>query len=430
MIPKLRQVFHLLTTQGIALAARLLYGFLCVRLLPVSEYAKFTVVFGFLGTLTVLMDVGFSATLLPLIGERIDDRKLIADYVATLRQLAHWLYLAMAPVTMIVYPMLVQRQHWSWRVVAAMVAILLLASWCARVSGIYGAVLIVRRDRGYWYRTQVISNLASLALLAILWLTHSLSAFPLMLTSVAGMVYLAVAYFFRARHLLGQVGQPSREMRHAVVHLTVPSMPNVIFYAFQGQISLILITLFGRTMAVASLGALTRLGQIFMFFGQMNPLLIEPYFAKLQAAKLKRHYLAVIAVEVLLCVALVAAAGYVPQVFLWVLGSKYSGLHTEVLLMIAGNSLNYLAGLQWSINSSRKFVYWWNGMATIVATLAIEVIFFWKVDLSSVRNTLWMNLVTALALLLINMLTGVYGFVFGPRRSGEMLVAAQGGSNA
>src|SRR6185312_7896440 len=98
LIPKLRRVMEFLGMQGIATAGNLLYGFLCVRLLPIPDYAEFAVVFGFLGTLTVLMDIGISSTLLLLIGERIDDRQLIADYVASLRQLAHWLYIAVAPL--------------------------------------------------------------------------------------------------------------------------------------------------------------------------------------------------------------------------------------------------------------------------------------------------------------------------------------------
>jgi hypothetical protein len=55
------------------------------RSTPSSSYS-----FGVQGTLVVLMDVNFSGTLIPLIGDRIDNRKLIADYVASLRQLSYW----------------------------------------------------------------------------------------------------------------------------------------------------------------------------------------------------------------------------------------------------------------------------------------------------------------------------------------------------
>ena len=273
LVPKVHRVIEFLTTQGIAVTARLIYGFLCVRLLPIPEYAKFTVVFGFLGTLVLLTDIWFSGTLLPLVGRRTDDRQLIADYVASIRQLVHWLYLLTAPATIVFYPLLVRNQHWGWPVVAAMVAILLVASWCDRVSGAYGAVLIVCRDRGAWYRVQIIASLSCLALLGVVWALGGLNAFSAILISVVCNIYIALSYFFRARSVLGVAGHPSKEKQKEIIHLGLPNMPTVIFYAFQGQISLLLITWFGHTAALASVGALGRLGQIFVLLGYMNPLL-------------------------------------------------------------------------------------------------------------------------------------------------------------
>ena len=99
--PKLRRVAEFLSKQGITVAGNLLYGLLCIRLLPVPDYAKFVVLFGVQGTLIVLMDIGISGTLIPLVAHRIDDRQLIADYVASLRKLAHWLYALMVPISFI-----------------------------------------------------------------------------------------------------------------------------------------------------------------------------------------------------------------------------------------------------------------------------------------------------------------------------------------
>ena len=138
LVQKSRRITEFLILQGITMVGNSLYGFLCVRLLPIPEYAKFVVVFGFLGTLVVLMDIGFSSALLPLIGEKTDDLRFIADYVASLRQLAYWLFFVLAPASAILYPLIVRRQHWSAHVVAGMVAILLVAAWCARVGGAYG----------------------------------------------------------------------------------------------------------------------------------------------------------------------------------------------------------------------------------------------------------------------------------------------------
>jgi O-antigen/teichoic acid export membrane protein len=423
---KLRLVIEFLTSQGITMAGNLFYGFLCVRLLPISEYAKFAVVFAVLGTISVLMDISFSSALLPLIGERTNDRQLIADYVASLRQLAHRLFLVMAPITVIAYPLFVRRQHWSWPVVAAMVVILLVASWCARVSGAYAAVLIVRRDRKPWYRAQMISSLGTLSLLGLFWATHALNAFSAILLNVAGIVFVALAYFVRARRLLGGTGKPSPQMRKAIIHLSLPSIPNTVFYALQGQISILLITLFGHATDVASIGALGRLGQVFVLAGQMTPLLIEPYFASLPAARLKRSYLGLIAAEGALCLVVTGLARAFPGLFLWILGHHYRSLGYEVFLLLAGSSIGYFSGVLWVVHNARRFVYWWNAGAVIILTLAVQIYFVCKVDLSTVRSILIMNLCTGLAGLGVTLFTGIYGFVQGPRRIGETPAVAAG----
>ena len=146
-LPKLHRIAEFLLSQGVTIACNLLFGLLCVRLLPIGEYAKFVVVFAIQGSLMVLLDVGISGAFVPLIGDRIDDRQLIADYLASLRQIAHWLYAIAAPLTVVAYPLLVRNRHWSWQTVAAMIVIVLVSAWFARVGASYGSVLIVRRDR-------------------------------------------------------------------------------------------------------------------------------------------------------------------------------------------------------------------------------------------------------------------------------------------
>jgi len=412
---KLHRIVEFLTSQGIAMAGNLIYGFLCVRLLPIPGYAKYAVVFGFLGTLMLLMDSGTSNALLPLVGEQIDNCQLIADYVASLRQLAQWLYLLLVPAAIFLFPLMVRKQQWDSQVIAAMVVSILIASWFTRVSGAYGAVLIIRRDRRFWCRIQMISSLSSLALLAVVYVAHWLTAFTAIGINLAGTTFVATAYFARARHLLGVRGRSSRRGRGELIHLAMPNVPSVVFYALQGQISLLLITFFGRTTAVASVGALNRLGQIYILFGQMNMLLIEPYFARLPSSKVKRSYLAATMLAGLLCVSITALAHYFPEIFLWILGPKYSHLRFEIFLAIATSSIGYLSAVLWTMNSARRFVYWWNSAAVIILTLAVQTVFIWRVNLSTVRSVLLLGLATVTVNLIVYAFTGLYGFVRGPR---------------
>jgi hypothetical protein len=415
LAPKAHRIAEFLAWQGTTMAGNLLYGFLCVRLLPITEYAKFVVVFAIQGSLVVLMDVGITGSLMPLVGQRVDDRQWIADLVASLRQLAHWLFAVVAPITVVVFPLLVRNRHWGWQTVTFMVAILLVSVWFARVGGAYGAVLIVRRDRRQWYQAQMGSSFGTLALLSVFFAFHWLNAYTAIVINVAGVIYVGAVCYFRANQLLGVTGVASKLKRSAIIHFTLPSIPSVIFYALQGPLAVMLITIFGRTSAVAGVGALTRLGQIFVLLIQMNPLLIEPYFAKLAKGSLKSHYLAAVAAATGTGLIVFAVARMFPGVFLWILGPQYAGLRFEVLLVMTSGSMGLVGSIMATINGARRFVYYWDSISKNVVTLAVQAIFIWKVDMSSVRNVLWFGVISGLPSLINQTLVAIYGFNRGPR---------------
>jgi hypothetical protein len=424
LLPKLRQVGHFLMKQGLAMLGNMVYGLLCVRMLPVPDYAKFAVLFGYMGSLTVLLDIGFANTLAPLVGEQIDNLQLIANYVASLRRIALMLYLTVSPVAVVVFVLLVQKQHWGWVVVGQMVAVLLVSAWFARVSSSYSSVLILRRDRSYYYRAQMMGSLGSLGVLVVFWLFHAVTIYVCILLNIAQVLLIAILYYNRARVLLGVNGVPSKQQEKAVLRLALPNMPGFIFYAIQGQITLMLITVFGHgTSSVADVGALSRLSQILVLFTQMNPVLVEPFFAKLPVARLKSAYLAAVALVTGSSAVFTAVAFFFPGIFLWILGPKYQGLRVEVGLVILGSSIRFVSGFLWVIHSSRRFVYWWNNLANIVLTLAVQIFFVVRLDLSSVRNVLILNIASAMVALLVVLACGVYGFIFGPVKIEEAKAA-------
>jgi O-antigen/teichoic acid export membrane protein len=416
VVPKVHRVAEFMVSQGITIAGNLLYGLLCIRLLPFDDYAKFVVVFAVQGMLVLLMDVGISGSLTPLVGARIDDLQLIADYVASLRQLAHWLFAIVAPGAAVLFPLLVRNRHWSGRVVAAMVAIVLVAAWFARVSASYGAVLIVRRDRRRWYQAQMIASLGTLALLGVFIALHRLNAFSAILINVSGVVALAVIYYFRARHLLGVRGVASKEKRTAIIQITMPAAPSVMFYAFQGQIAVFLITIFGRTAAVASVGALARLGQIFTIPSQMNGVLVEPYFARLPRSHLRKNYLIALSLAGAFGLGMVVLARFFPELFLWVLGPRYVGYRTEVVLVMISGAVAILTGLLSSMNGSRRFVFYSVNLSSDAVTILLQAFLVCKMDLSTVKSVLWFNIFSGVPALAAFSLSALVGFAWGGRR--------------
>ena len=405
-----------MTAQGITLAGNLLYGLLCVRLLTTGEYAKFVVVFGIQGTLLVLMDINFSATLIPLVGERFQDRRLIADYVSSLRHLSNRLFVAVAIGTLFVYPFLVKHRAWSWQTIATMIGLLLISTWCMRIGSAYGAVLILLRDRKRWYRGQMGSSLGTLLLLGIFWASGLLNGLTAIGINIAGNIFVGVYYYFCARKHLGAPGHDSPEKRRSIFRLALPNIPQAIFYACQGQVSLLLITYLGHTTGVASVGALGRLGQIFALISQVNPILVEPYFAKLRESEVLKRYFVAVALITGLCVATLLVAVRFPEVFLILLGPKYEGLRMEVRLSIAIGAVSCISGIVWCINSARRFVYWWNVALSITLTIVVQAATIIKNDMSTIKGVLVLSLATNLSWLFINLISSLYGFIRGPRQ--------------
>jgi hypothetical protein len=417
LLPKLAQIAQFVMKQGIAMAGNLLYGLLCVRMLPKPEYAMFGVLFGFMGSLTVLLDIGVASTLAPLVGDQVSNLQLVANYIASIRRIALRMYLAVAPMAMIVFVLLVYRQHWGAPVIAQMLLVLMVTAWFARVSSSYGSVLTVLRDRGPYYRAQMIGSLGSLALLLAFWLFHRVNVYVGILLNVAQVIFLAASYYRRARQLLGVTGVASRDQERAIVHLALPNAPSAIFYAVQGQVTLMLITVLGHsTASIANMSALGRLSQILVFLSQMNPILVEPFFSRLAAPRLKRIYLLSATLVAISAAAFTALAFAYPQIFLWLLGPKYSQLHVEVGLIVLSSSIQYVAGFLWVIHSARRFVYWWNNIGIIVLTLAVQTGFVLKMDLSTVKNVLIMSIATSSVNLLLAICCGVYGFWRGPQK--------------
>jgi hypothetical protein len=200
------------------------------------------------------------------------------------------------------------------------------------------------------------------------------------------------------------------------MRLAVPNLPDNLFYAMQGQITLMLITLIGHTSGVASVGALNRISQILVFVSQMNPILIEPFFARMPVARVKQTYLLVAGIVAVGSAAFVSLAYFFPELFLWILGPHYKQLRLEVALVVLASGIRYFASVLWIMHSARRFVYMWVSITNIVCTLLVQAYFITTHDLSTVRGVVLLNVYSAFVTLGVTIACGIYGFWHGPQK--------------
>jgi O-antigen/teichoic acid export membrane protein len=409
--------------QGVVQLLGAVFGLVLVRLLALESYAQFSLALGFQTTLGSLMDLGYAGTIVPLVGDRFADREVVGAYVAAAKHHRDRIFLLLSPIAAVSFWLLGHKHHWTWHVQLPLLVCILLQLYFSGRASYYSAPLMLRGDLQHLYRPQVFSALLRcvaplpMRVVGILngWTAAALTA----LTQVYNSIRLrsgALPYICEQR---GSNPSVNREMLRYVL----PAMPAVIFWAFQGQISLYLVTFFGKTTNVAQVAALGRVGQLFAILMSFNIVLVEPYFARLARARLPRQYVRVVGLATLLCVAVVLLSFRFPRPLLWLLGPQYRDLAPEIGWIVTASSIFYLAGVIWIINRSRKWLFWSGTAIEIGLTVVSEVVFVMTRGVSTTHNAILISVVAAACVLVAHSFVSVYGFARGPRKMGYQVYA-------
>jgi hypothetical protein len=185
---------------------------------------------------------------------------------------------------------------------------------------------------------------------------------------------------------------------------------NAIFFCLQGQITVFLISIFGRQVgSIAEVGALGRLAMIFAVLSNLLANVFAPAFARCQETiRLRWQYAGIVGAVATFSAAILATAFLFPGAFLFVLGGKYSHLNRELLLMVGGAVITAMASTLWSLNAAKAWIA--GSWLYIPLTLATQLALIPFIDFGSVTGVLIFNLVSAIPSLLLNVVLSYRGF--------------------
>jgi O-antigen/teichoic acid export membrane protein len=384
-------------------------GILLVRWLDQNEYAYFTIANTMQGTINVLADMGISIGLVSIGGRVWQDRHRFGQLIATAQHFRRRLgLLAILVVTPVLY-WLLTRNGASPIYAAVLVGAILLG---LMVQFSLGVLAVVPRLRSDVSRIQTIDLTGAIARLialvgcAFLFLNAGVAVL------VSSMAFL-LQYWILRKYAAGVIdlnAPENAEDRVAMIGFIKNQAANAVFFCLQGQITIFLISFFGnRATSVAEVGALGRLAMIFAVMGQVLTNIFVPAFARCQdAARLRLQYFAIVAGVAGCCAAVIAAAAFFPNQFLFLLGSKYAHLQRELLLIVASTVLNVLTGAIWFLNASKAWVA--GAWLYIPLTLATQVALIPYTDFSNVRQVLIFGVISAVPNLLLNMILSYRGF--------------------
>jgi hypothetical protein len=379
--------------QGLVQFILAVSGLLIVRSLPKSEYAIFAIANSIQVTCNALADLGIGIGIRSIGGQVYADPRRFGSLLKAALSLRYRFALgSLAACIPVAIWMLVRNGAslpltigLSLMITASVIPLLGYAVWNTSVQ-----------LHGQYRRIQKLDLGNSVLRLGIIALLYSrLNALLALSASVATNW---VQWFFMRRwgreHVDVDV-PPDAEYRKELIRLSVRSLPNTVFFCFQGQVTLLILTFAGNSTGIADITALGRIAAVFAVLASLLSNLLGPRFARCQDPhRIPRLYALLVGGTVLVLTPLVVVAGLAPGPFLWLLGSKYAGLEHECLLVIGAACLAHIGNTMWNLNSSKAWISV-QVRAYIPVMIGAQVLAIALLDVRKFHDVLLFNLVVS-----------------------------------
>jgi O-antigen/teichoic acid export membrane protein len=388
-----------LIVQGVGFAC----GILIIRLLPVQEYAFYTLANTMLGTMTVLADGGISTGVMSQGGKVWQDKEKMGIVLATGLDLRKKFAIGSLLISIPILFYLLMHNGASV-LMASLIAIALIPAFFAALSdSLLEIVPKLHQTILPLQKNQVAVGVGRLLMSAITMLV-----FPWAFVAILAAGIPRIWGNFQLRKIVYGLTtkdqQPDMVVRKEVLALVKRIMPTSIYYCISGQISIWIISFFGSATSVAQLGALGRFGIVFNFISVLMLTLIIPRFARI-ATNSKLIVLRFMQLQFFLIVVgglFVLFFFIFDKQFLWLLGKSYKGLNKELLLISISGSLLLLSGITNSLLSVQSIII--PPILFITITISVQIITLFLVPMDTVSGVILFGVFATLSLYITRIL--------------------------
>lgn len=370
-------------------------GILVIRLLPVNEYAFYTLANTMLGAMTVLADGGIGAGVLSQGGRVWRDKDKLGAVVSTGMMLrvkfAKIALLASAPILFF----LLSKHGASW-LMSTLIMLSLVPAFFSSLSGtLLQTPLQLHQDIKPLQQYQLEANLGRLALLGL-----SMFLFPFAAVAIAcaGASQLWNNWRLRKKYRFyaNPTETPSIEHRSNLIRLVKRTLPGAVYFTFSSQLPVWFISIFGSSEGIAQVGALGRLASILSVFFVVFSTLIVPRFSRMEPHDiniLPRYFVSQL-FFLPLSLSIFSVAYYFPTQVLWFLGNSYIELSKELILQLLGSMTSLMAAAVYAMNVSRGHII--PALEYYLAIFALQILLAINLRLDTVSGVLTFSLVVNL----------------------------------
>lgn len=380
------------SAQILVQAVSFISGILIIRLLPVQEYAFYTLANTMLGTMTVLADGGISTGVMAEGGKVWQNKQKLGSVLMTGLDLRKKFAIGSLLVSLPILLYLLLHNGASW-IISIMIALALIPAFYAALSDslleiapkLHQSILPLQKN-------QLSVGIGRLILTAL-----SIFIFPWAYLAILANGLPRIWGNIQLRKIGNKFIEKNQEpdviVKKKILTIVKRQMPESIYYCLSGQINIWLISIFGTTTALASLGALGRFNMITNLFLVIFLTLVIPRFARLENNKseILKKIFSVTLVLLFLSFAIILFSSLFSDQILWILGKDYKGLNNIFILIIIGGCISMFQGVFFSINSSKGWII--SPLLYIMISLITTIIALLVVNVSTLEGVIYFNII-------------------------------------
>ncbi|RZK42726.1 MAG: polysaccharide biosynthesis protein [Hymenobacter sp.] len=323
-----------------------LSGIAIIRLLPIQEYAFYTLANTMLGAMVMLSDSGVGSGVMAESGKVWQDKQKLGVVLATGLHLRKRFAIVSLLFTLPVLVYLLSSHGASWLTIGLIIAAIIPAALAALSDSLLEIAPKLHQDIKPLQRNSAEVSLIRLALSGLLVFLAPFT-FAALLANGLPRIY--------GNYRLRKVGErfaegnmsPDPAIQASIIRGVKRTLPIVIYSCLSGQLTIWLISFFGKTDGISQIGALSKIGALFNLISVLLSTLVVPRFSRMPAFRqgLLKSFLLIQAGTFVITIFLVFGIWLFSNQILWVLGKNYAHLNYQLLLVAISNSIGLMVGV-------------------------------------------------------------------------------------
>jgi O-antigen/teichoic acid export membrane protein len=403
-LSSLKKILHFGSYQVLIQLFNAVSGILMIRWLPKEQYALYALFFSIQTIINMASGVGIN-TAMSVIGGRIhDDKNKLGILLNTINQ-KRVQVLKIVVVPILIYAVwLLYQNNIDVKTTGFTLFFLVVYIFFqirAILLGDIAKLLSKYKEIG---RFDLFPAIAKAIGVVFLFLLASLNYYSLIFIVT---ISLVIQYLYIRKvtvPLYNPTNHTDPDYNKQIIVLIKRSIFSTFFYLFQGQIVIVLLSIFSGVDNIANFTAMGRIAILLSIFSNTINGFFLPIASRSNDAsdlrklfkKMALIYLVILSVAVLLSYSF-------PELILKLLGSQYSSYKTEFVILIFGACFSEFISFMWGFIFTKGWIeYQW---AYPLLTIAIQIILIFLLNLKDFKQILWFNIISSLGFFLVNIFT-------------------------